>query len=212
MPTPRKAQISLDATPYYHVVSRCVRRAFLCGKDEYTGKSFEHRRKWLENRILELSGIFAIDVCAYAILHNHHHIVLHINLEKANTWGPEEVIDRWHRLFSGSIQSQRFRDGSELGVAEKGALSEQVVLWQKRLTDISWFMRCLNEPLARMVNKEDDCTGRFFEGRFKSQALLDEKALIVAAMNLKRFPGIKHFLLWRSDWPTSVLQIPINLP
>ena len=43
MPKPRKAQISRDATTYYHRVSRCVRRAFLCGKDSFSGKSYEHR-------------------------------------------------------------------------------------------------------------------------------------------------------------------------
>ena len=58
MPKPRKAQISLDATPYYHCVSRCVRRAFLCGLDQLTGKIYEHRRGWLEKKLLSLTLSF----------------------------------------------------------------------------------------------------------------------------------------------------------
>ena len=56
MPKPRKSLISLDDTPYYHCVSRCVRQSFLCGDDPVTGKSYEHRREWGESRLLELAG------------------------------------------------------------------------------------------------------------------------------------------------------------
>ena len=177
MPKPRTTLVSLDATPYYHCVSRCVRRAFLCGEDTFTGKSFEHRRKWIEDRLLEITDAFAIEIAAYAIMSNHYHVVLHINRDKALAWSVPEVIDHWHRLFNGSVLSQRFVEGEALGQAERDALSEQVNVWRERLMSLSWFMRCVNEPIAREANHEDEATGRFWEGRFKSQALLDEKAL-----------------------------------
>ncbi|MCU7866014.1 MAG: transposase [Candidatus Thiodiazotropha sp. (ex Lucinoma borealis)] len=177
MPKPRKALISLEATPYYHCVSRCVRRAFLCGQDAFSGKSFEHRREWIQDRLFQLADIFAIDLCSHAIMHNHVHLVLYVDKETADGWEPREVVERWHRLFSGSLLSQRFIMGESLSPAERQALDEQIARWHRRLMKISWFMRCLNEPIARQANREDGCTGRFWEGRYKSQALLDEKAL-----------------------------------
>jgi putative transposase len=69
MPRSRKTQVSLDATPYYHCSSRCVRRAFLCGKDALTGQSFAHRRQWIEDKLLELATVFAIDLFAYSAIH-----------------------------------------------------------------------------------------------------------------------------------------------
>lgn len=177
MPTARKNQISLDATPYYHCVSRCVRRAFLCGEDIVTGQSFEHRRGWIEDKMLELANIFALDVCAYAIMSNHYHVVLHIDNDLAKNWSFDEVIHQWHQLFNGCVLSQRYLNNENLGQAELKVLSDVVNKWRRRLMDISWFMRCLNESIARQANEEDNCTGRFWEGRFKSQALLDEATL-----------------------------------
>ncbi len=177
MPKPRKTLISLEATPYYHCVSRCVRRAFLCGEDAHPGVSFEHRRDWIRARLFQLVEVFAIDVAAYAVMSNHYHLVLAVDLEEAQAWNADEVIKRWHRLFSGNLLSQRYAAGESLLTAERRALDTFVESWRARLTEISWFMRCLNEDIARKANAEDGCTGRFWEGRFKSQALLDEKAL-----------------------------------
>ena len=178
MPRARKHSVSLDATPYYHCMSRCVRRAFLCGFDSITNRSYEHRRAWVEDRILFLATVFAIDVCAYAVMSNHHHVVLHINKPKALSWRDEEVCERWHRLFKGTLLTKKYLQKEPLTEIELDVVKARLDQWRLQLCSISWFMRALNEPIARMANAEDKCTGKFFESRFKSQALLDEKALL----------------------------------
>ncbi len=55
---------------------------------------------------------------------------------------------------------------------------------RERLGSLSWFMKCLKEPLSRMVNKAEKCTGAFFEGRFKSIAILDEETLLSVWTNI----------------------------
>lgn len=141
MPKPRYAQVSLEATPYYHCTSRCVRRAYLCGIATPGGKSYEHRRQWLEDKLLELGGLFALDICAYAIMSNHYHVVLHINKAQAEAWRFQDVITTWHQLFAGNLLSQRHIKGDVLGKAEMEALVAIVEQWRERLMDISWFMR-----------------------------------------------------------------------
>ncbi|WP_408034013.1 transposase [Teredinibacter purpureus] len=177
MPRPRKQQISLDATPYYHCTSRCVRRAFLCGLDALTGNDYEHRRQWVEDRIVFLGEVFCIDICAYAVMSNHHHLVLHINAAEAHTLSDLEVAKRWHTLYKGTPLTQAFVKGGPLDDAQRQAVKEKLDQWRLELASISRFMWALNEPIARRANAEDHCTGRFWESRFKSQALLDEKAL-----------------------------------
>ena len=149
----------------------------MCGVDTVSWRSFEHRRGWIENRLLALSQIFALDVAAYAVMSNHLHLVLRLNKPGAEGWSTHEVISRWHQLFSGTSLSKRALKGDTLAPFEHIILDLMVATWRKRLCDLSWFMRCLNEPIARQANIEDQATGRFWEGRFKSQALLDESAL-----------------------------------
>ncbi|MCG7982455.1 MAG: transposase, partial [Candidatus Thiodiazotropha lotti] len=174
----RKTLVSLESTPFYHCISRCVRRAWLCGEDPYTGQNFEHRRQWVLDRLRQLSDIFAIDICAYAIMSNHYHVVLHVDRERANSWSEQQVITLWSHLYKGHMLADRYLAGESMNSAERVALSDLIEEWRLRLYDISWFMRCLNEHLAHKANEEDCCKGRFFEGRFKSQALLDEGALL----------------------------------
>ncbi|MGY0216001.1 transposase [Endozoicomonadaceae bacterium StTr2] len=174
----RSTLIDPSSTPYYHCIARCVRRAWLCGEDHLTGKNYEHRRQWVVDRLEALVDIFAIEVCAYAVMSNHYHVVLHINRHPANKWNRDEVLKRWTSLFSGPFLVQRYLARDQLSSAELARVDDYAETYRNRLMDISWFMRCLNEHLAREANKEDGCKGRFWEGRFKSQALLDEAALL----------------------------------
>ena len=178
MPQPRYRQVSIDSTPYYHCISRCVRRAFLCGVDRHTGFNFEHRRQWIVDRIKLLSSVFAIDMCAYAVMSNHYHLVIRINADEARQWSDEEVAKRWMQIFSGPLLMHQFLTNASLTKTELEYVAGLFSGWRERLCDLSWFMRCLNEPIARMANSEDQCTGRFWEGRFKSQALLDVRAVL----------------------------------
>ena len=178
MTRPRKELVSVQDTPYYHVVSRCVRRSFLCGIDKPSGRNYEHRRQWIEDRIRILSSLFSIDICAYAVMSNHLHIVVKLRTETASNWSDTDIVNRWLCLFKGPILIQKWQAGENLSEAQLDTVKDIIALYRKRLTSLSWFMKCLNEPIARQANKEDNCTGHFWESRFKSQALLTEEALL----------------------------------
>ena len=178
MTRPRKEQISIHDTPYYHVVSRCVRRAFLCGIDQTTGNNYEHRRQWIENRIRLLSSIFAIKICAYAVMSNHIHITLKLCPDETDAWDVNDTLKRWTSLFKGPYLIQQWQRGEKLQPHEWETVQSCAAVYQQRLCSLSWFMKCLNEPIARQANQEDGCTGHFWESRFKSQALRTEEALL----------------------------------
>jgi REP element-mobilizing transposase RayT len=180
MTTARAQQISLAETPYYHVMSRCVRRSYLCGTDKLTGQCYEHRRQWIEDRIRLLSTVFAIDICSYAVMSNHYHIVAKVDETISDNWSFDEVIQRWLCIHKGPFLIQKYQKGDALGVAEMNVLTQIVDDWRVRLASLSEFMQQLNQVIARQANIEEHCTGRFWEGRFKSQPLLTEEALLTA--------------------------------
>ena len=180
MPKPRKLQISLEATPFYHCISRCVRRAFLCGNDSVTGRSYEHRRQQIEYDLLRLASILYIDVAAFAVMSNHYHVVLHVDAEAGKNADPKDIVRKWHQLFKGKDVSRKYLDAEALEPYELDQINILIETWRSRLFDISWFIKVLNENIARQAKKEDDCTGHFWVSRYKSQALLDEKAVLSA--------------------------------
>jgi len=172
----RKYLIAPEDTPYYHIITRCVRRAFLCGKDKYSGNCYEHRRGMIVERIKSLAEVFNIDVCAYSVMSNHYHLVLKI--KSTNDWNEKQVLAYWSQLCQLPLICEKFINGEHQGKAEQEMVYQQTDVYRKRLMSISWFMKMLNEHIAKTANQEDKVTGSFFESRFKSQALLDEKALL----------------------------------
>ena len=90
----RSKQISLSDTPFYHCYSRCVRRAFLCGIDRKIGEIFEHRKQWVVDRMKKLASVVCMDICAYAVMDNHYHVVLRVDEDQAKALSLDEILVR----------------------------------------------------------------------------------------------------------------------
>jgi len=163
MPIPRCKQVYLEITPYYHCYTRCVRQSYLIHTDKASGQTRSHRKQWIVNRLKILAQVFAIDIAAYAVMSNHYHLVLHVDTQRAVKWDANEVKRRW-ALVSKSVSDY--------------PTTETIIEWRRRLADLSWFMRLLNEYIARLANAEDKCKGHFWDSRFKCKALLDEGAVL----------------------------------
>ncbi len=173
----RKNIVDEEIPGFYHCTNRCVRRSFLCGLDELTGKDFSHRKDWLEKRIFELCQIFAVEVYAFAVMDNHYHAVLYLEPQAPQTWSKEEIAERWLKAYPGRLDNPKSAQQRELKKQAIIADKEKLKKYRQRLGSLSWFMSRLNEPLAKQSNHEDICTGRFWEGRYSAQALLDEAAV-----------------------------------
>lgn len=172
---PRHHLVPPGAPGLYHCYSRCVRRAYLCGEDPVSGQSFEHRKSWVEDRLLLLANCFSVSLHAFAVMSNHLHVVIQLLPQAADDWSAEEVAERWLRV-SGNRQFVGEPQATSIRAIVRDP--DRVETLRDRLGSLSWFMARLNEPIARWANQEDGCTGRFWEGRFESVALLDDAAVL----------------------------------
>jgi hypothetical protein len=168
-----------------HLSCRCVRSTWLCGKDPVTGKDYEHRRQWVSDRLALQASLFAIEIAFDAVMVNHTHNVSVNRPDVVATWSDEEVVRRnlminqLPRCFNGNL-----RKPSAVEIRIEITLSDEQRMqdYRIRLSDPSWFMKQLNEYLARRINKEDGVTGRVWEGPFKCRRLEDESALLVCGI------------------------------
>ena len=172
MTTARKDLVDLEVTRYYHCISRCVRQAFLCGE------GYENRKQWIEERLELLTQHFAVSVAGFAVMDNHLHVLCRLDAEAALDWSATEVIRRWMAIYPPPTLAMD--DNKQVGrwIDHLAQDQEKVEVYRQRLQDLGWFMKSLKEPLARMANREDQCKGAFWEGRYKSIAILDETALL----------------------------------
>ncbi|WP_044256991.1 transposase, partial [Rhodopirellula sp. SWK7] len=183
MPRPsREEQFQTGEICIVHAVQRCVRRAFLAGVDAATGKDYSFRKEWIRRRMEALASVFGIDVLSYAIMSNHLHVILRNRPDVVARWSDAEVAIRWLRVFPGRRMEEHLAEPTEHEVKVLAANAERIAEIRQRMSDISWFMRSLAEPISRLANKQDECTGRFWEGRFKAQRIVDEAGLLACSM------------------------------
>ena len=186
----RQYKIDLSQTTVYHVVSTCVRQAWLCGYDAQTNHSYEHRRFRLVARMHYLASGFFIDLLEHNVLSNHYHILLDVAANKAAQASPEEVVRRYYSvsLAQGYKAVEKWYYGKSLTQDEYKQAMQDIEYFRQRLTSISWFMQKLNQPIAKEANAEDDMKGRrFWEGRFYSRGVYSDpqiiKCMIYIALN-----------------------------
>lgn len=175
MASSRSHCVDEAVTPWYHCISRCVRRISLCGGQ------FLHRKQWIEDRLRELVEIFSVECAGFAVMDNHLHLLLRLDSRKAEEWSDEEVARRWFCLFPLRNAAGAALKASAARIRLFAADSDWVDRIRKRLANLGWFMKCLKEPLARRANREDGSTGAFWEARYKSIAVLDEASLLATA-------------------------------
>ncbi len=172
MTVARSQLVDTAVTRWYHCITRCVRRAFLLGEGPL------NRKEWIENRVKELAEIFAVSVGGFSVMDNHLHLLVRLDPEATNGWSDEEVVRRWGRLFPPRDKSRQTLPVSNDWVQSRLKDAEWVAKIRGRLQSLSWFMKSLKEPLSRLANRQDKVRGAFFEQRYKSVAVLDEKSLL----------------------------------
>ncbi len=165
-----------------HVMNRTTRRCFLFGDDLLSGKNFDHRKVWVEDRLMLQSSLFGIDLLCYTVLSNHFHLVLRSRPDVVSTWDDTEVARRWLTLCP--VQKDEFGQAIEPTESDLNTIrndDQLLVQIRRRLSDISWWMRLFCQNIAQRANLEEQETGKFFQARFKATRLLDEMSILACA-------------------------------
>jgi REP element-mobilizing transposase RayT len=173
-----------------HAIARTNRRCFLLGQDPLSGKNFDHRKRWIEEKLQVLASCYGIDLLAFACLSNHIHLVLRSRPDVVQTWDDTEVARRWWTLCP-KRKVRREVDGLKLWFpAEPNEFDlnsirndpVKMAEIRMRLSDISWWMRLLCQYIAMRANGEEgEGLGRFWQSRFKAVRNLDEETLLACA-------------------------------
>lgn len=167
----------------FHCWARCVRRAFLCGRDPKEGKDYEHRRQWIYDLLQELAGLFSLEIGFHAEMSNHFHLVLRSRPDLVKRWPKEKVVRSWLKIAKLKRGSDEFDwEPSPERVLREMADKKRVNRLRKRLSKVSWFMGTVCEHVARRSNLEDDTKGHFWEQRYGLRNLADEPAILVCGI------------------------------
>lgn len=181
---PRSRSVDPLRTGIYHCTSRCVRRASLIESSE--------RCRWIISALHRLCRIFAIDVCDFAVMRNHVHLLLRTHPELAMTWPAREVARRW------LCRNGRVPEDLAASIDEACDDPDLIEDWRSRLSDLGWFHKLWKEPAAKAWNLEDEVTGHFWAGRFHSVGCHDESSTLMQATyillnpvhcGMERIPG-----------------------
>ncbi|HUG69858.1 MAG TPA: hypothetical protein VMM76_19050, partial [Pirellulaceae bacterium] len=171
-----------DEVAIVHVISRVVRRCFLFGDDPVTGKNFDHRKVWIEDRLQQFAAAFGIDLLAFSCLSNHFHLILRSRPDVVATWDDTEVARRWLLLCPvRKSKDGRPKEPNEFELNSICHDPERLAKIRTRLSDISWWMRLLCQNIAQRANREDGEVGKFFQARFRAVRILDDESLLACA-------------------------------
>jgi len=138
------------------------------------GEGPNDRKLWLDNRLEELSQIFSVAVAGFSTMDNHLYVLVRLDPGIASGWSDEEVVRRWGRLFPPRDRSRQPLPVSNNWVAWRLKDAGWLARARERLQSRSWFIKCLKEPLSRLADRQEQTRGAFFEGRFKSVAVLEK--------------------------------------
>jgi hypothetical protein len=147
LPVPAYARrdiVDEDRVGVYHCIARCVRRAFLCGTDSYTGRDYGHRKAWVLDRLRQLAGLFGVEVCDYAIMSNH--------------WTGREIREN----KCGAIPDNLAPILDRLGLDRSN--------WVKTVREFGRMFKQAAGRASSLARAAPGCSRRWFQGRTAAQA------------------------------------------